>query len=389
MGRGHGVRGLGVFKFVAVQQSLLLLFLTSCIPSLALVPNPGVLEYRESLKVEIPGGRVDVAGGNLVVERADLSLDSLFGTLAVGAFYNSANRSWIRSFEMSYDGFVFVDRSGARHRVSELGDDSPVPGTHWDRVDATRMRTRGGLLYTFDPFSHRLVAISWGDEPRPALIFFPEVVAGEIRNTMVAQCRNDGQCRLVYSIEYDDRGCVVGLEDRAGRRALFENDEWCRPVVAKDALDLAEGWPGFRYTYREGLLTGVTNSEGETIEYEYLWGRLIAVGRPASGEPPMLFQYGFSGVRDLHYTLFTNARGGQSIYRYDGNARLREFESALGDTLIWTWEGFRPLSRTDAFGATTHWEYENDELVRVDLPSGNTILREYATRAENRNRPLV
>ena len=388
IGRGGLFSGSGFRRFVALQQILLLLLTTSCQPEGALDPKPGVLAYRRPIQVEVPGGWVDVAGGNLLLERVDLTIDSLFGSLAVGAVYNSASRDWIWSFEMSYDGSVFVDATGARHRIEELPDGAPIPGTHWDRVDDRRIRTRGGLLYTFDPLFHHLVSLSWGETSRPALVFFAELIAGRFRNSVVAQCRDDGECRLVYVVEYDDSGCVVGLEDRAGRRALFENDEACRPLVARDALDLALGLPGTRYSYLNGSVTESINSEGERIQYGLLWGRLVSLFTPASSGPFLQLEYGFNSLRGLHYSLLQDARGGRSLYRYDAEGRLHEFESPTGESEFLTWSGLRPLSQTDAADAVTRWEYENDEPVRIELPTGNVILREYAEGAEDRSRPL-
>ena len=66
-----------------------------------LAPTPGSAEYHAPGMIRVPGGVVNAAGGNLLVERIDLTLDSLVGgTQAVGAVYNSSLAGWTWSFAM-------------------------------------------------------------------------------------------------------------------------------------------------------------------------------------------------------------------------------------------------------------------------------------------------
>ena len=384
----HRVRIGARTRVIALFQSFLLVATTSCVPPFAMSPEPGVLEYRRPLLLELPGGRANVGGGNLLIPRIDLTLDTLFGTLEVGATYNSASRRWLWPFEMTYDGETFEDSSGAVHDLSSLADGDAIPGTHWVKVDAGKVKTKGGLVYHFGAFNHRLVALTGTDGMRPALVFFSAHIAGSVRTTTVSQCRFVNYCQLVYAIEYDDHGCVAGIEDRAGRRAIFENDEECRPQRARDPLDVAQGWPGRRYEYAEGLLTSITNSEGERIEYGYASGRLARVQRMGAGESAMEFRYGFEPRSETFFTVVEDARGGRSVYRYDADQRLLEFRDSDGDLTGMAWSGRRPASRTAPDGATTAWLFQDDDPVRVELPSGNIVLYEYDPDAQNRTRPF-
>ena len=89
------------------------------------------------------------------------------------------------------------------------------------------------------------------------------------------------------------RGLCRWDSGSGGQACGFQNQANCRPEVARDGLDLAQGWPGRRYEYAGGLLTSVTNSEGERVEYAYQDGRLVAVAQPGGEDPLFEFHYGF------------------------------------------------------------------------------------------------
>ncbi len=376
------------FRWVALIQCVLLVPSPGCVPGGAIAPQPGVLQYRLPLMLDVPEGQVNLAGGNLLHRRVDLSIDTLFGSLDVGPVYNSATGQWQWPFEMSYDGQTFLDDSGAVHDLSLLADGDAIPGTHWVKLDAQRVKTKGGLVHHFDADSHRLLAITGVDGVRPALVFFGEAAgAGGVRTRAVSQCRGSNVCRLVYRVSYDEEGCVDGIRDRAGRHAVFQNLANCRPDVARDALDLAQGWPGRRYEYAGGLLTSVTNSEGERVEYTYQDGRLVAVAQSGGEGPLFEFHYGFEPVAELFFSVVEDARGGISIYRYDESQRLHEWRDAAGDSTFTTWSGRRPASRVGPDGARINWVFEEDDPVRIELPSGNIVHFTYAPEAQYRSRP--
>src|SRR5262245_43822182 len=70
--------------------------------STLLSPSPGLPRFQEPAALEVPGGIVNAAGGNLLLRRVDLSIDTKLGTLEIGAVYNSKTRSWRWSFGPRY-----------------------------------------------------------------------------------------------------------------------------------------------------------------------------------------------------------------------------------------------------------------------------------------------
>ncbi len=381
-------RALG--RGVCFAQVLLLLVSTSCLQPGAAPAAPGLPEYQEGLALSVPGGRVNLAGGNLMISRVDLSIDTHLGTREIGATYNSASGEWLWSFELYYDGRRFVDDTGASRQIGWMPPGSAIPGSHWVKLDGRRVATRGGLVHTFDQETGRLIALHWIGQERPSLTYVGADVFGVERTVSVLQCRGTDPCRGVYSIEYDEHGCVERIEDRAGRVALFEQDASCKLLSARDGLDVARGWSGFRYQYSQyggGSLTAITNSEDERVEYDYLDGRLSRVTAIGEQYPIYRFAYSVNREAQLYSTLVDDPRGGRSVYRYDALMRLREVVDAVGDVTTTRWLGVRPSSTTDAAGVTTSWQYVADDLSRATLPSGNVIAYEYAGDAQNRDDP--
>ena len=185
--RQSGVGGVGAARSViAGVQCLLLLASTSCVPLGASPPQPGVLEYAQPLFFELPGGRVNLAGGNLVLRRTDFSLDTLFGRLEVGAVYNSSTGFWSWPFGMRFDGLTFVDDTGAVHDLSSLVDGAAIAGTHWVKLDDQRIKTKGGFVYHFGVL-HQLVAMTGTQgarrrgEPMPHRIPLPAPLRHRVR----------------------------------------------------------------------------------------------------------------------------------------------------------------------------------------------------------------
>ncbi|MCP4039108.1 MAG: hypothetical protein GY733_19370, partial [bacterium] len=50
-------------------------------------PRPGLLDAAQQLMVDVPGGQVNAYGGNLYIERKDLTLDTRVGQWTVGAVW--------------------------------------------------------------------------------------------------------------------------------------------------------------------------------------------------------------------------------------------------------------------------------------------------------------
>jgi len=91
-----------------------------------------------------------MAGGNFMLDRVDLGIDTRLGTQFYGAIYNSATGLWSWTFDLRYDGNLFVDGTGAIYRVGSVAHGSRIPGTEWVRVGADTLRRIDGVLFHFE-----------------------------------------------------------------------------------------------------------------------------------------------------------------------------------------------------------------------------------------------
>ncbi|MGI9430743.1 MAG: RHS repeat domain-containing protein [Myxococcota bacterium] len=348
-------------------------------------PEAGRKEYQSLGWVPVPHGIVNMIGGNLLVERSDLDLDTQIGRLDLGATWNSATRDWAWSFEPTFDGETFRDASGASHDVSALAPEAPIPGTHWVFVAASTMRTKGGLVHEFDS-TGRLEVVRWRSATFPQLKYVGGYLAGETRTVEIRQYESGSNWTRMATIERDSAGRVDAIEDRAGRRAEYQRDATGRLVVARDALDLSEGWPGFRYEYgAQNQLAAITNSEGERTEYGGSPRRTTLVRRVGLGNSTWLFDYSKTGA--ISTAELTGPLGGRQFWRYDDQRRVLERESEAGATTIFAWNGLRPREVTTPDGVTVYYHVVNDDLVHVLQPSGNIVDFVWESAGENRGEP--
>ncbi|MCG8592690.1 MAG: hypothetical protein MJE66_25650 [Proteobacteria bacterium] len=370
-------------------QIALLLNLTSCRPASLWPQEPGVLAYQRDAVLAVPGGRVQLAGGNLLVERVDLSIDTRLGTHELGAVYNAATGAWLFDVDVRYADGEFVDATGARHETAGRAPGTWLEGTDWVVQDESRMRTRGGLVHVFA--DGRLTAVHRTSSAYPRLVYHRAEIAGVSRATEIEQCVAPGSCAPVFTLLYDARGNRVEARDRAGRSARFEYDALDRLVSARDGLDVDRGWPGFRYEYAgvTGKLRASVNSEGERIEYTYAGTRLRELKRVGEGDPRYRFFYGKSPVSGLYTTRVEDPRGGSRVFRFDDQGRLAEREDAVGEVERWAWSGRRPVRHVGRGGEVTEWSYPAPDRVRETQPSGNTVDTRLALGAENRDDPFA
>jgi RHS repeat-associated protein len=373
----------------------------ACLPETPLEPRAGVPDHARLRLVPVPGGWVDTAGGNLVIERLDLSLDTPLGPQEIRAVYNAASGAWLWGFQMRYDGERFVDDTGAVYEglassPGLLTANGTIPGSRWVRVDATTLRTRGGLAHHFDG-EGRLAWIAWAGLDYPRIVFAP----GQI-----VQCTQPSTCTPLYDLVLDAAGNPLRVTDaRSGRLAEFEYDALGRLVVARSPGDVALGRPGRRYEYDllGTLLVAATSAEGERVEYDYQAGRrILHVTQLGAGSPRHRFEfYGLDPVLSRWTTVHTNPLGGETRYRYDAAARLREVErTQAGETTRLEYAGdslaaaIRPSAVIRPDGARTEFGIDaDDDVVRVVEPSGNVRTASWDAaalqQAASSERPLL
>ena len=198
-----------------------------CVVTQTLVAEAGSAEFRSAGLVPVPGGTVDAAGGNLMVRRSDLSVDTALGTVAVEATWNSATGLWLWSYEIRYDGSRFTDASGATYDVDTVADGAPIPGSVWVRADASTLRTKGGLAYYFD-------ATGALDHVRWATLDYPRIEYGP---TAIAVCVAAGACTPLFWIALGPLGQPATITDaRTGRM----------PPTSSTTPSAASSWRGMR-----------------------------------------------------------------------------------------------------------------------------------------------
>jgi RHS repeat-associated protein len=353
-----------------------------------LLPLPGLPEYQEPGAVDVPGGRVNVMGGNLMLQRVDLSIDTRLGTRKIGASYNSAVASWHFDFDLRYDGASFLDPTGASHDVTTVAAGDAIPGTVWVVVDDDTLKTKGGLVHEFD-VDGRLGSIYWSSSSYPRLSYLSAYVAGAWRTTGIQQCTAAASCSPVFTIGYDSLGRVVSILDRAGRQATFSYDASGHLASARDGLDVARGWPGFRYEYASERLTALTNSEGERIEYAYDGsGRLLEVRQVGEGDPIHRLAY-LRKSGGLYRTRLWDPVGRETHYRYDGTRRLHEVEHVgTGELTVRSWVGVRPAAEILPQGSVTQWTFGGDDMATRTDPGGNVTSYVWNPDGVNREAPL-
>ena len=367
---------------------IVLIATLGCPPTAAkLAPAAGLPEYQERAVVPVPRAVVDPMGGNLLVRRTDLSIDTHLGTQEIGAAYNSASGEWFWSFEISYDGLRFVDPTGAAHDTSSLAPGEAIPGTVWVVLDADTVKTKGGLAHEFGADS-RLVAVHYSSAEYPRLVYVSQWVAGAPRTVAIDQCMAPGDCETVFAISYGAEGGVAAITDRAGR--LVEVEHAAGSLVrVRDGLDSARGWPGTRYEYAGSLLTAIVDSEGERVEYAYSGSRVQEVRAIGEGSPVHRFDYYVKNAAGLYETRYLDPLWHPTWFRYDGERRLHELEAVdAGETLLLAWEGKRVIAATQPSGVTTRWSYRDDDVETEVQPSGNLVHYSYAASAVNRDAPL-
>jgi len=349
-----------------------------------LAPAAGLPQYQERAVIPVPGAFVNPLGGNLLVRRTDLSIDTHLGTREIGAAYNSASEQWLWSFDISYDGVRFVDPTGASYDTSTLAPGDGIPGTVWVVVDGDTIKTKGGLAYEFAPDS-RLGVVRYTSAEYPRLTYASEMIAGEPRTVAIDQCMAPGDCEAVFAISYGADGQVASISDRAGRVAeiQYSGDQQVR---VRDGLDTARGWPGTRYEYAGAKLTAIVNSEGERVEYTYSGRRIWEVRAIGEGNPLHRFDYYVKDGAGLYATRYLDPLGHPTWFRYDRQRRLHEREVVETEEMLrLAWNGSRVVEEIQPSGVTTRWTYLGDDVATEVQPSGNVVRFSYAPDAVNRD----
>lgn len=364
--------------------------LAFCLPWLGCIPNPplnaiaGVPQVQQVQLVTVPGGLVNTAGGNLFVRRVDLTIDTILGRHEIAAVYNAASGRWLWNFQMAYTGSHFLDPTGFLWVAPPAG--TAFPGSVWVKVDEDTLKTKGGKAFHFDA-AGKLAYVAWATLDYPRLVF---------SSSGIDQCVAPDVCTSVFAFSLNGSGQPLSVTDaRTGRMATFSYDGLGRLVTARDALDNAENRPGFAYEYSTAgtLLTAITNSEGERVEYSYQGERrILFVTQIGEGDPRHRFDfYGYSPQSQSWPAVHTNSLGGQTRYEFDGSRRLQRItREATGETTAFTYgTTVRPTAVKTPDGATTAFSYSDDDPTMVVEASGNVVTIEYEPNGLDFDDPLA
>ncbi|MBW2726098.1 MAG: hypothetical protein JRE71_17105, partial [Deltaproteobacteria bacterium] len=390
--------------FAGLTVSLLLVglavSLAGCFNGLRLPrPRPGSLEMFEELMVRVPSGRVNAYGGNLFIAREDMSVDTQIGEWTVGAVWNSAVGSWHWNFDTRLKSPrpgvapIFTDDTGYGFYLKGVSYDKLIQGSHWIRHAAGAIRTSGGLVYHFDP-AGELSSVNWISAEYPALHFERAQIRGASRVTSIDQCKAAADCTPLYSMSYDPDGRLISIVDLAGRKTLYTYQGLSQRIAsARDALDLANGWPGTRYEYDlEGRLVALTNSHDERVEYRYYGPTqtIMNVMQVGEGDPVWTFAYEGFDLYGFATTTLVDPLGSSSEYRFDIGLRLLRYVNAEGETWRWKWiaNTFNRQSEAGPVGVGRVFGLVSENVAWERRRSGNLITRTYApSPAENREHP--
>ncbi len=207
-----------------------------CRPGSSLAPSSGAPEYQQVGMIPVPGAIVNAAGGNLMIERLDMSIDTILGTHEIRAVYNAKTGEWLWNFQVTYDGATYVDPTGAVHDVSPIADGAAIPGTVYVKADADTIETKGGMAFHFDG-NGQLSFVAWKTADYPRLQYTRTPTTLEI-----SQCPSQPACLPFYTIALNPDGNPLSVTDaRTGRVADFQYNGLDRLVVARDALAVVKG----------------------------------------------------------------------------------------------------------------------------------------------------
>ena len=374
-------------------------------------PHSGVKEYQREAFAKVPGGVVNMNGGNLLIRWKAFVLPTGLQTPEIPeAFYNSASGEWLFGpFQMTYLDGIFTDFSGAVYDTTSVTDGEAIPGSSWIKVNSSTIMTKGQYVHEFNP-DGALARRLWLGQICPWIEYIPGFNGAGAATLDVKQHDCGGNLelrvynRILYTVTFadPDRKYPVSIKDPVSGHEALLTWEGGQLVAARDAQAVENGWPGFQYEYSGSNLTAMTNSEGERIEYAYYapipggMDRLQYVTRIGEGNPQYSLVYYARNLQGTFATVLTDPRGDKRRYRFDDLGRIQEREydgvqsDGAGVEEVYTYVGdnLHPATRRAINGTVTKFTYLGDEVATTELPSGNVVTSTYA-EASNKLFPLA
>ncbi|MFJ7208488.1 putative T7SS-secreted protein [Streptomyces sp. NPDC098789] len=334
---------------------------------------------------------VDLATGRMYLPQTDVvlpgALPLVFGRRAESGY--TAGRWFGPSWSSTVDQHLEIDAEGVVLVTEDgllIGYPHPAPGV--PVLPATGPsrpleRTPEGDYTLTDPVTGHVRRFT-----APA----PE--AGVDGRAPIAELSDRNGNTITF--EYDAEGTPVGIAHSGGYHLDLETADG---RIA--ALHLSGGPRILAYDYTDGRLTGVTNSSGLPLRFDYdergritSWtdtnhsrydyvyddqDRCVAEGG-SGGHLALTLDYAAVDPTTGHrITSVTTAAGDTRRYLIDAHRRVVAEIDPLGAVTHYAYDRQgRPTSRTDALGATSHQEYDGaGRIIRSVRPDGRSAGTEY------------
>jgi RHS repeat-associated protein len=206
-----------------------------------------------------------------------------------------------------------------------------------------------------------------------------------------------GQCRLVLTVELGAHGPTRVVDEESARVGIAREAHYVyangRLASAKTPFELERGLPGTRYEYGSaGRVRAVTSSEGERVEYHWLFGWLWQIEQIGEGDPAHRFTHPGEVAPDVYAVTHTHPLGGRTRWVFTAAGHVLAIERLdAGEVLSVEWDVDRNRAvRIVGFdGAARHFEdWVDDDPGRVIEPSGNVVTVGYEPAGVDRRQPL-
>ncbi|WP_163101613.1 DNRLRE domain-containing protein [Peribacillus alkalitolerans] len=358
------------------------------------IPGPEVFLGMEDYwsGIEVNGGTVNAATGNLMVSETDISIDGRGPGLSIGRTYNSQSSikgifgmGWISDAESkmitSGNQVDYTDDDGTIHSFIKQADGSfnAPTGVYLDLKETSTdyvLTSKDQTSVYFDKATGVLKEIIDAQKDKNKTVY--NYTENRLSSIVDASGRS-------LTIEYNPEGLVSNIKDPKGRNTTF--------------------------TYKNERLETVTNPEGEVTKYEYdTNGLLVKVYSPThTSEKPVVTTYKYKADKKFEsvtnpkgkvttFTYFvtnrtlviTNPKGNQTFIQYNAAANLvRQIDAYvpgnvdpnnnletqyeyLGNNLVKSWD-----PKDIGKGATESYEYDQNGNVKNATDSYGTEVYEY------------
>ena len=329
---------------------------------------------------------INCARGNLLIFKADLVFRGLYGEEKWFRRYDSVldydgafGKGWLHTFE----SFVFAEETADGWQITAM-----LPDTH-----------KENFLYRDGEWSPQKEGAPYHLEIKP-------------EGGFVLEERVEGSYTAYH---YDKKGRLTALQGHQGCAPtciFYVESEENAPAFTRSRIDHVE-YPGGQrldFTYKDRLVTSVTDHAGRKITYHYQNGRLMSVKYPTGGCQEYAYdkeghiaqlkgedgrefmrnEYDRTGrVTAQHYPDGTECRityddrERKTTFRYSDTGReeinyynpkheviRREFGDGIQELMEYDLYGNR-ISHTDRNGSTTSYVYgKNGLLLEKHSPEG-------------------